>query len=161
MISIAIHKCPYCSRIYKIDVGFDDKLGPSNILCGRCHRQFTSELVEWVNFSTLDKIGFWILTLIGMIFGGYFISVGLFILFTNKLFVNENWQDWRFISLYVIMGLLFLILRIICIRLSKFRVKVSTEQQKLSILTWYVNLSTYYLSILISLLILVIITVPV
>jgi hypothetical protein len=149
MISFSINKCPFCSFIYKIEIGFGIKLGPPIAICAHCHKQINTGLFEWGKTKVEDRILFIIVTIISIIFGGYFIAAPLYVLLTHKLFIDANWRDWQFISLYSIIGAIIALLTILTITFSKEREKTDGKLITLSLFTWYINSSLWYFIILI------------
>jgi hypothetical protein len=149
MISFSVYKCPFCSFIYKIEIGFGIKLGPPIAICGHCHKPFSTSLVEWGKTKFEDRLLFGLVSIISILFGGYFIAAPLFILITHKAFKNANWGDWKFLSLYSVIGIIIALITVLTIAMSKKREDSNVKLISLSVVTWYINTSLWYFIILI------------
>jgi hypothetical protein len=137
-------RCPTCFYLTKIDIGFEDILGPPVVVCKHCQNEIKTGLQEWDALRKLVRIQYVLVSMIAIIFGSYFLAASLYILLTNNLFSDLAWSDYRFLALYSAAVLLTAVLKIEMVRLSRRRVQTDCEVVEASLLTWHMNFGLYY-----------------
>jgi hypothetical protein len=71
IITIDVSSCPKCSNIYDMNYySLSTGLGPVLAKCNRCKAVFSSGKKEWIQMSSDEKVGFWILSSLYAVISG-------------------------------------------------------------------------------------------
>jgi hypothetical protein len=103
-----------------------------------------TNLREWNSLSTWGRIGYGSISVIAVIFGSYFIGASMYIMLIGRSFSDAAWQDPIFLMMYIGLGMITALLKILCVQLSIRRAKNRGELIELSLTTWYMNFGLYY-----------------
>lgn len=144
MLAIRLLRCPVCSFLTKVDIGFIDILGPPIFICKRCQSKVPTHLREWNALSIQGRIEYIAVSILAVIFGSYFLAASMYIALTDQLFSDSAWYDFRFLTLYIGIGVLTALIKILCVSFSKNRTKNDDGLVKVSLTTWYMNIGLYY-----------------
>lgn len=144
MFEIKFLRCPNCSSLIKIDVGIVDVMGPPVVLCKHCEAKVDTNLREWNSLRGWGRIGYGSISVLAVIFGSYFIGASMYIMLIGRSFSDVAWQDPIFLMMYIGIGIITALLKILCVRLSIKRAQNSEELIQVSLTTWHMNFGLYY-----------------